>query len=89
MTRSLHLERVHFCIAPYEQFISSWPSPERSKMTRSEEKKQWLDRVEEGLELAKDRAKLFPKTLPFPKDRIVFWEKKSSRGQIKSETLIH
>ena len=25
----------HVCIAPYEQFISGWPSPERSHMARS------------------------------------------------------
>ena len=35
-----------------------------------------------ALELAKDRAKPFPKTFPFPKDRIVFWEKKSPRGRL-------
>ena len=44
MARSLHFERglpfrhrtvEQFYIAPYEQFISGWPSPERSQMTRS------------------------------------------------------
>ena len=66
----------------YEQFISGICDLEKKRSNGWTESKK-------ALELAKDRAKPFPKTLPFPKNRIVFWEKKSPRGRLKSGALIH
>ena len=39
-----------------------------------------MKKKEEALELAQHKAKATPKTFPFPKEGIVFREKKTQRG---------